>query len=638
MSIDDQATLITPLDKFVIDPALALKRQLDGSIIVLGSRGPLPIDTTLRSRQFATNNNYYSYCFPKSSYCFGVPGIQITNNFLFGDKDTMSFSRSTLNSNNIAQFLIRYNTTSRYYDGRESSRGTMFNMYWIDPKTQMISALPVAHGPFKNGWLSIGPWSKDVYSRTLMQSYASVDGDVADASSLFYFHVENGQILALASIHDGTPCFAGVDWIGAPDNQPRVISMLNRTLPDALNSLIPWIYKKSPYMKLYTEMTAAPTPASAAKCCSLIDGYNPSQMCVDEDSCAPQVCQDLALTVTSSSTGPSYSPTCHNLLATKYCPTNTNSDVCDEFCENEGTNCDLIYQGYCKTLTEEQARKDPNCGCFMDVFNEDYYKNFFLDLRKKVAFNQTIPAYPGCFYPDCALSKAKDFVSKQQTCPNIQQCLIVNEINNDGTISGDINVDSSTDCTFIQPADKCQGVTCGANQKCDLADGKCKCSPGYTGTDCSVIDKCFNIRCGVGQLCDPMDGQCKLPDKCANINCPSGTACDSKDGQCKPVDKCAGIACGIGQHCNVDTGKCIGLCDGITCPSDQTCDIIDGKCKISDKCATVNCPIGTKCNADTGQCSELPKKKINTALYIGLGVLGFIILVLILRSIFSSKK
>ena len=264
-------------------------------------------------------------------------------------------------------------------------------------------------------------------------------------------------------------------------------------------------------------------------------------------------------------------------------PTGT---ICQEFCSNNGVNCDAIYKNYCQNLGQTGAMNDENCGCFMDVFNPNYYANFFTSLEKQVNFTSSVPDYPGCFYPRCATSNIKNFTSKQQTCPDVQQCLIVDNINNDGTIAGNVGIQPTANCTFIEPANLCANVNCSAGSTCNSTTGSCTVTP--------------------------------VTNLCANVNCPSGSTCDSTTGSCVGINKCAEEICPFGSTCDSTTGDCIipPIHSGAICNS-------------------TNCPSGSTCNSTTGNC--VVNSSSNIGLYVGIGV-GALIAILLLLFNFLPKR
>ncbi len=124
--------------------------------------------------------------------------------------------------------------------------------------------------------------------------------------------------------------------------------------------------------------------------------------------------------------------------------------------------------------------------------------------------------------------------------------------------------------------DPCRGVTCAADEGCDL--GAC------------VPASCRHLGCPEGQRCV---GERCAPDPCAGVACDGDTFC--REGAC--VGVCRGVICGAGEAC-VD-GACVADPCGGRCVRGQWCDAADGRCA-ADPCLGVACPVGTACLA--GEC------------------------------------
>jgi MYXO-CTERM domain-containing protein len=143
--------------------------------------------------------------------------------------------------------------------------------------------------------------------------------------------------------------------------------------------------------------------------------------------------------------------------------------------------------------------------------------------------------------------------------------------------------------------DKCQGVTCGANQYCQ--DGACQ-------------DLCNPDQCGKGQMC--IANKC-TDNPCAGKFCGTGY-CDSATGDCMP-NKCLAIQCGAGKQCvpskatqsaDPATACEIDPCATITCPNDcWTCGIDPntgaGSCQLDmNRCQSVKTKVGQHGGGESG--------------------------------------
>lgn len=126
------------------------------------------------------------------------------------------------------------------------------------------------------------------------------------------------------------------------------------------------------------------------------------------------------------------------------------SDECKNAIETGMINLDNEIQTYCDSLGND-AISEPICGCFL---KQSVYDNFFSNLNSQLY--SAIPPYRTCYFPPCVKSSAykpykNNFANTRQDCPNI--CLVNNTINNDGTISGHIDISGGNDCTTSSPDD-----------------------------------------------------------------------------------------------------------------------------------------------------------------------------------------
>jgi hypothetical protein len=153
-----------------------------------------------------------------------------------------------------------------------------------------------------------------------------------------------------------------------------------------------------------------------------------------------------------------------NAVLTEYCKgDNLRSDVCKNFCALNDVNCDNILGAYC-AANPSLLQTDPGlCGCFQ---TNDYYTNYFNSLKDAAGGlgpYASLIEKQNCYFPQCAVDTAlKPYSVKSnsgaQQCPNIQQCIQVNDISTNGTVQGgDININNSINCSWAQP-------DCGPNQ------------------------------------------------------------------------------------------------------------------------------------------------------------------------------
>lgn len=135
-------------------------------------------------------------------------------------------------------------------------------------------------------------------------------------------------------------------------------------------------------------------------------------------------------------------------------------------------------------------------------------------------------------------------------CPASQTCQAGQCVFPCGCFAGNLGCDGSQVCDVgasnvcVPPS--CQGVTCGANQTCDAATGKC-------------VSLCNgNVHCPAGQKCDLAAG---CVPNCQGVTCPQKLTCDPADGQCKDTS-CDGVTCFAPQVCV--GGACVDPTDGGT--------------------------------------------------------------------------
>jgi hypothetical protein len=72
-----------------------------------------------------------------------------------------------------------------------------------------------------------------------------------------------------------------------------------------------------------------------------------------------------------------------------------------------------------------------------------FYQKFFASLQAKLSLPTGVPTLPRCYYPPCAtqLTNLTASVKGINVCADVQNCLQIATINNDGTINAkDISV------------------------------------------------------------------------------------------------------------------------------------------------------------------------------------------------------
>ncbi|MGI5862172.1 MAG: lamin tail domain-containing protein [Myxococcales bacterium] len=112
---------------------------------------------------------------------------------------------------------------------------------------------------------------------------------------------------------------------------------------------------------------------------------------------------------------------------------------------------------------------------------------------------------------------------------------------------------------------KCEGVTCGANAKCDESSGRCACEPGFEGDPglgCTAATSCKPNTCNGHGTCADESGtpvcSCELPWTGATCSeCATGYVLVGFD--CI-ADPCASENCSGHGTCSVDTSTGAAVC------------------------------------------------------------------------------
>jgi hypothetical protein len=158
-----------------------------------------------------------------------------------------------------------------------------------------------------------------------------------------------------------------------------------------------------------------------------------------------------AICTTTSPSLPEPPPWCSDTIINA-CRNNPTQPFCLEFCSKRGVNCDNLLTTYCANLGIEQARQTPGCECFLPP---QFYENWYKELSAQVSL-PNLSTDPVCTYPQCSSASLKPYRAKEGTkgaCPDIFQCIAATNINNDGTISGDVKINSDVKCSEIRQKD-----------------------------------------------------------------------------------------------------------------------------------------------------------------------------------------
>jgi len=123
--------------------------------------------------------------------------------------------------------------------------------------------------------------------------------------------------------------------------------------------------------------------------------------------------------------------------------------------------------------------------------------------------------------------------------------------------------------------DKCCGVTCDANKKCQSSTGKCVCADtkekcGYTSTGDGIDNDCDGQTDEGCAACTSGQAQACTVSGCAGTQTCSATG---TWGTCAKSDKCCGVQCPSNKLCNGATGNC-----DCKSPTEACGDGIDNDC------------------------------------------------------------
>ena len=303
--------------------SLALQRQLDGAVISLRS------DVALSNGSFYFVNNIQSFSSSAVATLGTITGTGFLCSTLAPDSNGQ-FSEAAVNGANVAQFLIRYNSTSAFYTGANASlQGTLFNMYYVS-SSNVIDVNPVSQAVND---------PVNVNGKSLQRIGANKDE--ASGETLFSFDL-NGDTVSSLMMYSSSweaPQYAEVGFFYNNTLFPPMVINVS-SAPTTSISLIPVICTPSPYMVVYNQSLT--TPSVLASCCSITNGYTATTLPCNETNttaCEIELCQDQQLSVTnsgssSSSSSTDYSSGCVTLLTGSYCTSNPNQPICQEYTKN----------------------------------------------------------------------------------------------------------------------------------------------------------------------------------------------------------------------------------------------------------------------------------------------------------------
>ena len=150
------------------------------------------------------------------------------------------------------------------------------------------------------------------------------------------------------------------------------------------------------------------------------------------------------------------------LCVSSHSQKNLQSQACSRYCADPDFNpqgtvskCAGAIADFCKGKNPGNVDDDLRkiCGCYYD--DQKIYDNYYSDMSKKLNVPEGIlDPQRQCFFPDCGKSL---YLQKPLTeCKStiLQECTQEVKINNDGTISGNIDIKQDSKCRVITPKDQ----------------------------------------------------------------------------------------------------------------------------------------------------------------------------------------
>ena len=125
-----------------------------------------------------------------------------------------------------------------------------------------------------------------------------------------------------------------------------------------------------------------------------------------------------------------------------------NTEQCQTWCKQKGVDCDSRLKGYCKDIRGQKLDNSNICGCFLP---DDFYKNYFESLTKKIAIPPNMKEVPpSCYFTSCSTQDLKPYNEKQDglKCPNVQSCIQDVEYTNTGTVTNEPTLTQNSECNF----------------------------------------------------------------------------------------------------------------------------------------------------------------------------------------------
>jgi hypothetical protein len=224
--------------------------------------------------------------------------------------------------------------------------------------------------------------------------------------------------------------------------------------------------------------------------CGMIENPDPNNTA---NWCKNNSCLRMSNSQACTNWGKDY-PNERDTILVNHCKGENLSDpACIEYCQGNITLCSGQLSDYCKSLDPADALKTDICACYMaGDFYDKYYGSLTSQVNITGNINNQLTKIPQCSYAKCAASSLNPYILQKIPCPDIQQCISNVNVNNDGTINGDITINSTNDCTFMSKK-------CGQGEILDPNDNT-KCIP-TTPSPPSIDKQTIILYVVFGLLC-----------------------------------------------------------------------------------------------------------------------------------------
>lgn len=187
------------------------------------------------------------------------------------------------------------------------------------------------------------------------------------------------------------------------------------------------------------------------KCC-FVPGITSDESGVQGESYEAMLCCLKGNTVVAGEV----SSSCQNTLRDIY-KNNMLTHDAQTYCTT--FNCDSMLDVYCADPTTPKAKADIEGGnSICSCFDTRAFDNYRSQIERIIPAAAAIPKWndPECFYPKCYSLSGYHHEKTRNTpgyCPDSVVCFNVVNIDNDGTIEGDITINGDNKCSSFKPED-----------------------------------------------------------------------------------------------------------------------------------------------------------------------------------------